>query len=108
MAFFCTGQRRQDNPSLQTQGTLNRARASLVRYTDQLSLSQIGEVVTTIPTIGFNVESVNYKNLNFNVWVCALTRLSLCSTNLTTYNRIWEARHRFARIGGVTMQTQPL
>lgn len=30
---------------------------------------KIGEVVTTIPTIGFNVESVSYKNLNFNVWV---------------------------------------
>jgi ADP-ribosylation factor-like protein 1 len=29
---------------------------------------KIGEVVTTIPTIGFNVESVSYKNLNFNVW----------------------------------------
>ncbi|PQE11996.1 ADP-ribosylation factor 1 protein [Rutstroemia sp. NJR-2017a BVV2] len=29
---------------------------------------EIGEVVTTIPTIGFNVESVTYKNLNFNVW----------------------------------------
>lgn len=29
---------------------------------------QIGDVVTTIPTIGFNVESVTYKNLNFNVW----------------------------------------
>ncbi|RFU80340.1 adp-ribosylation factor 1 [Trichoderma arundinaceum] len=32
-------------------------------------LDQIGEVVTTIPTIGFNVESVTYKNLNFNVWL---------------------------------------
>lgn len=30
---------------------------------------KIGEVVTTIPTIGFNVESVTYRNLNFNVWV---------------------------------------
>ncbi|KAI9793150.1 MAG: Arf GTPase arl1, partial [Piccolia ochrophora] len=29
---------------------------------------KIGEVVTTIPTIGFNVESVTYQNLNFNVW----------------------------------------
>lgn len=29
---------------------------------------KIGEVVTTVPTIGFNVESVTYKNLNFNVW----------------------------------------
>lgn len=29
---------------------------------------KVGEVVTTIPTIGFNVESVTYKNLNLNVW----------------------------------------
>ncbi|KAJ4623479.1 Arf GTPase arl1 [Exophiala dermatitidis] len=29
---------------------------------------KIGEVVTTIPTIGFNVESVQYGNLNFDVW----------------------------------------
>lgn len=29
---------------------------------------QVGEVVTTIPTIGFNVETVNYKNLKFQVW----------------------------------------
>jgi ADP-ribosylation factor-like protein 1 len=34
--------------------------------------TQIGEVVSTIPTIGFNVESVTYKNLNFNVWVCVV------------------------------------
>lgn len=29
---------------------------------------QIGEVVSTIPTIGFNVETVSYKNLKFQVW----------------------------------------
>ncbi|KAK5644257.1 hypothetical protein RI129_008102 [Pyrocoelia pectoralis] len=29
---------------------------------------QVGEVVTTIPTIGFNVEQVQYKNLKFQVW----------------------------------------
>ena len=29
---------------------------------------KLGEIVTTIPTIGFNVETVEYKNLNFNVW----------------------------------------
>ena len=29
---------------------------------------QIGEVVTTVPTIGFNVETVSYKNLRFQVW----------------------------------------
>lgn len=29
---------------------------------------QMGEVVTTVPTIGFNVETVKYKNLRFQVW----------------------------------------
>merc|ERR1712125_258878 len=29
---------------------------------------KLGEVVTTIPTVGFNVETVEYKNINFTVW----------------------------------------
>lgn len=29
---------------------------------------QLGEIVTTIPTIGFNVETVNYRNIKFQVW----------------------------------------
>ena len=29
---------------------------------------KIGEVVTPIPTIGFNVEELTYKNINFQVW----------------------------------------
>jgi len=29
---------------------------------------QVGEVVATIPTIGFNVETVTYKNIKFQVW----------------------------------------
>jgi ADP-ribosylation factor protein 1 len=29
---------------------------------------KLGEIVTTIPTIGFNVETVKYKNINFTVW----------------------------------------
>merc|ERR1712228_885883 len=29
---------------------------------------KLGEVVTTIPTIGFNVETVEYKNIRFTVW----------------------------------------
>lgn len=29
---------------------------------------KLGEVVTTIPTIGFNVETVEYKKLKFTVW----------------------------------------
>lgn len=29
---------------------------------------KLGEVVTTIPTIGFNVETVQYKNISFTMW----------------------------------------
>ncbi|XP_078366570.1 ADP-ribosylation factor 6-like [Oculina patagonica] len=29
---------------------------------------KLGQSVTTIPTVGFNVETVSYKNIKFNVW----------------------------------------
>ena len=29
---------------------------------------KLGEIVMTIPTIGFNVETVENKNINFTVW----------------------------------------
>uniref|UniRef100_UPI00358E62CF ADP-ribosylation factor 2-like isoform X1 n=2 Tax=Myxine glutinosa TaxID=7769 RepID=UPI00358E62CF len=29
---------------------------------------KLGEIVTTIPTIGFNVETVDYKSVSFTVW----------------------------------------
>ncbi|PIK55255.1 hypothetical protein BSL78_07851 [Apostichopus japonicus] len=29
---------------------------------------KLGDVVTTIPTIGFNVETVEYENISFTVW----------------------------------------
>lgn len=29
---------------------------------------KLGQDVTTIPTVGFNVETVTYKNVRFNVW----------------------------------------
>ncbi|PAV63608.1 hypothetical protein WR25_20860 isoform B [Diploscapter pachys] len=29
---------------------------------------KLGEIVSTIPTIGFNVETVEYKNISFTVW----------------------------------------
>merc|ERR1712230_156152 len=29
---------------------------------------KLGEIVTTIPTIGFNVGTVEYKNISFTVW----------------------------------------
>lgn len=29
---------------------------------------KLNQSVTTIPTVGFNVETVTYKNVKFNVW----------------------------------------
>ena len=29
---------------------------------------KLNEVITTVPTIGFNVESIKYRNIKFNVW----------------------------------------
>ncbi|CAI8051024.1 ADP-ribosylation factor [Geodia barretti] len=29
---------------------------------------KLGEVITTIPTIGFNVETVSYKNVSLTAW----------------------------------------
>ena len=28
----------------------------------------LGEMITAIPTIGFNLETVTYKNIKFNMW----------------------------------------
>ena len=33
---------------------------------------KLNQQVTTIPTVGFNVETVTYKNVKFNVWVTCL------------------------------------
>jgi len=43
--------------------TLTRCRCLAILY--KLKLNQD---VTTIPTVGFNVETVTYKNVKFNVW----------------------------------------
>lgn len=29
---------------------------------------RLNQDITTIPTVGFNVETVTYKNVKFNVW----------------------------------------
>jgi ADP-ribosylation factor protein 1 len=36
--------------------------------TTVLYVSKLGEIVTTIPTIGFNVETLTYGNLNITAW----------------------------------------
>jgi GTPase SAR1 family protein len=42
---------------------LDAAGKTTILYTMKL-----GTVVTTIPTIGFNVETIKYKNVNMVVW----------------------------------------
>lgn len=75
MMAFITGQRWQNDTTVQTQGWLALTSAAIpqLRGGPLTHKVQIGEVVTTIPTIGFNVESVTYKNLNFNVWVRSIS-----------------------------------
>ena len=36
--------------------------------TTLLYMLKLGEVVTTIPTIGFNIETIEYKKHNFLLW----------------------------------------
>ena len=36
--------------------------------TTMLYKLKLGEIASTIPTIGFNVETVKYKNISFTVW----------------------------------------
>jgi len=40
----------------------------LINYTAILYKLKLNQDVTTIPTVGFNVETVTYKNVKFNVW----------------------------------------
>ena len=37
-------------------------------FNNLLDRMQLDEVVSTVPTIGFNVETLKYKNLTFQVW----------------------------------------
>ena len=36
---------------------------------------KLDQSVNTIPTVGFNVETVTYKNVKFNVWVSLAYKL---------------------------------
>lgn len=41
---------------------------SLFYFAAILYKLKLNQDVTTIPTVGFNVETVTYKNVKFNVW----------------------------------------
>lgn len=73
---------------------------------------KLGQSVTTIPTVGFNVETVTYKNVKFNVWdvggqdkIRPLWRHYFAGTQGLIFvvdcadrDRIEEARHELHRI----------
>ena len=74
---------------------------------------KLNQSVTTIPTVGFNVETVTYKNVKFNVWVCLLF---LAITLLTLLGRRWTRQdqtimetllHRYTRFGFRYRLTRP-
>ena len=44
--------------------------------TTTLYKMKIGELVTTVPTIGFNVEMINYRNLHMTIWDVSSLRLT--------------------------------
>lgn len=65
-AFLCTGNITQlKHLHCHTQRAASNSDAGKTTILYRL---QIGEVISTIPTIGFNVETVSYKNIKFQVW----------------------------------------
>lgn len=62
---------------------------------------KLGQDVTTIPTVGFNVETVTYKNVKFNVWdvggqdkIRPLWRHYFSGELGHTYGGVWDADGR--------------
>ena len=59
---------------------------------------QMGEVVTTVPTIGFNVETVQYKNLRFQVWdLGGQTSIRPCKRQHITEHNSYHTLLQFSR-----------
>ena len=78
---------------------------------------KLDQSVNTIPTVGFNVETVTYKNVKFNVWVSranmaagtgSLFRASgshgedTKKNNHFVHYRTLEGKTKFGRYGGTT------
>ena len=66
---------------------------------------KLGQSVNTIPTVGFNVETVTYKNVKFNVWVSCCKQMSrtiASSITLLFHGRMWEVKTRSDPCGATT------
>lgn len=56
---------------------------------------KLGQSVNTIPTVGFNVETVTYKNVKFNVWVSEYKESIKLILEMTIFhnfapNEVWQ------------------
>ncbi|KAK3104170.1 hypothetical protein FSP39_025012 [Pinctada imbricata] len=60
--------RTDDRRTTNGQRTARYDNSSLELRSAILYKLKLGQSVTTIPTVGFNVETVTYKNVKFNVW----------------------------------------
>ena len=56
---------------------------SLMNVVAILYKLKLGQSVTTIPTVGFNVETVTYKNVKFNVWVSIICYILILDFKLS-------------------------
>lgn len=60
---------------------------------------QIGDVVSTIPTIGFNVETLAYKNVKFQVWDLG---------GQTSIRPYWRCYYGGTKGGSTMLMTEPI
>jgi GTPase SAR1 family protein len=69
---------------------------------------KLGEVITTIPTIGFNVETVSAQNSHFESGICCKFMFETHRWNIGIFPLrcgMLEARTRSALSGGITSKT---
>ena len=61
--------------------------------------------MTTIPTVGFNVETVTYKNVRFNVWVSS-PHYPFQRTKELTFSRMLAVKIKSVHYGDIIIQGQ--
>ena len=77
---------------------------------------KLGEIITSEPTLGFNCETIEYRNMSFTIWVSIIElRLTInglderCVVLPEVYvefnlNRMWQDRTKFDAVGDTSMQ----
>lgn len=73
---------------------------------------KLGQSVTTIPTVGFNVETVTYKNVKFvSIYHPCLGKLIVMIFNDCLFNRtfgMWGDKIKLDRCGDITIQVSQI